>query len=187
LWAFAGDDMKETRHRFRLVVVVLLLGFALGRWNFGISDFEQINLIVLGKIVETRTNEVCAAVIDESDIGQVRQSPLPRRLRVCLRLVWRIRGVDLARVIPADRLDTVYAEREVQGHKYRGFERYRDKVSGQEARVYSVRSINWIGRNQVLVSWAGTHASLDGGGSTFRMRRILGLWWIVEDRGGWIS
>jgi hypothetical protein len=179
--------MKETKHRFRLFILLLIIGYALGRWNFGFSDFEQINLIVLSKVVQTRTNEVAAVVIDESDLGKIKQSPLPRRLRCCLNLVWKVRGLDLSRVIPADRIDVVYAEQEVQGHKYKGFERYRDKVSRAEARVYSVRSINWIGRNQVLVSWSGNHASLDGGGSTLRMRRILGIWWIVEDRGRWIS
>jgi hypothetical protein len=177
---------KRPRVVLSLVAIAIFLGAALDRWVFASPDFDQVYRLVLARVVSTRDEELTAVALARLDDDQP-FAPLPHRLHQKLLRDWLRNGVKTDLIISPDRIVPTYGEIEREGFKMKAFEMYVDSKTKKPVRVIVIDSIRWLGSDEVLVSWSAVHASLDGGGSTLRLKRTLGFWHVMEETQRWIS
>ena len=177
-----------------LVAIAIFAGLLVDRYLVGGADFEQIYRIVLSRVVSTRERELTAVALADVDQWPLPEGsddrkplPLPLRLQTRLDAEWALKKLSGKQIIPVSRVRAVYGEVEKFGVKMKSFERYVDSETGKGVRLFRIDSVRWLGNSEVLVQWSGTAASLDGSGSTIRLKKFFGFWRVVEEAHKWIS
>jgi hypothetical protein len=168
-----------------VAVIGILIGVIVDRCLLASPDFNSIYRIVLSHVVHTRDGELTSVALARNDDETF--APLPSRLWRSLRRNWSKNGVQLDLLIPTSQIHPLYGEVARDGMKLKAFERYVDSKTQKPVRVFVIDSIRWFGSDEVVVTWSSVYASLDGSGSTLRLKRTLGFWRIVEESHTWIS
>lgn len=185
-----ANMIKQLRKPWVVIATVFILGLFFDRIVLGGADFDQLHRVVLSRVVNTGDDLLTAVTLVDNDLDLSERKvllPLPDSLQARLRILWAERGLDGERIISANRVQAVYGDVERFGMKMKSFEQYVDAETGKGVRVYSIDSIRWLGSSEALVRWSGIHASLDGVGSTIRLKKRLGFWRVVDEGVKWHS
>ena len=177
------------------VAVGLFIGIGVGRYflaspNHGsaLPDFSSLYELVLSRAVDTNQSELFSVVLAETVTNEVESfTPLPSKLHDRLVAAWKQKGVHLDLLSPPDRIQAIWQEVDLDGHKIPHFQKFVDKNSQQMVRVYKIDSICWLGSDEVLVSWSGTEANLSVRGSKIKLKFEFGFWQWVEETDEWAS
>jgi hypothetical protein len=62
-----------------------------------------------------------------------------------------------------------------------------ERISGKPALMLNVGKVNWLARNEVVVEGGYYEAGLSASGNTYRLKKVSGVWRVVQDQMNWIS
>ena len=159
-----------------------------------VDDLQGIYFLVLEQMMQQNpppTGLVSVAMAEQARMtreeGFIREYvSVPKYLCERLESEWQNGGLDLRRLIPAERIENPYRQKSLFDrwfNKDNPLEQLglRDKITGGEVWLYRIDSLSWLGGDNVIVDWEVRFGAGIPRYGDIGLRKVDGKWEIAVD------